>query len=133
VDRGSGYTKRTFLGCFVIMGLVALCSTVTTLTLDRLCYNTLSQTLPLYPNAQVQVDRHNLFTSRGMGETYIQMYSPDPPDVVSRWYGETVGPYQRAAIRSHDPSYRLGRVERSISRAEDGTGSLIQLHGVCAN
>jgi hypothetical protein len=133
VERSSGYTKRTFLGCLVILGLVVLCSGVTTLTLDRLCYNTLSQTLPLYPNAQVQVDRHNMFTSRGMGETYLQLYSPDPPDVVSRWYGETVGPYLWAAIRSNDLSYRLGRVERHVSRAEDGVGSMIQLHGVCAN
>ena len=92
----------------------------------------MSQRLPLYPNAEITVQRYNMFRPRGMGETYIELVSPDDPDTVSRWYGSTAGRYSREAVRTNDFTYRLATAERAIGWTEDRTGSLIQLYGTCA-
>jgi hypothetical protein len=133
VDRESGYGKRPLLGCLLIIVLVALCGGVTTFTLDRLCLSTMTQRLPIYPGAQTVVERHNSFTEFGMGETYVELYSPDAADVVSKWYGNTAGTYQINAVRNDDPIYNLARSNWTVNKAEDGKGSQIQLYGTCVN
>ncbi len=133
MDRSSGYSKRTLLGCGVIILLIFLCGGITTFTLDRLCVSTMTQRLPIYPGAQTVVERHNSMTAFGMGETYVELYSPDVPDVVSKWYGNTAGTYQIDAVRNDDPFYKLGRSNWTVNLAEDGKGSQIQLYGTCVN
>jgi hypothetical protein len=132
LDRSSGYGKRTVLGCLVVLVAMFLCVGVSMFTMDRLCYESLSHRIPLYPGAEIRAERHNLLTARGMGETYMELYSPDPPDTVSEWYGRMIGQYTREAIRNHDFIYTLARSERSVHTAEDGSGSMIELYGTCA-
>lgn len=100
--------------------------------MDRLCYASLSNRLPIYPGAEIRVQRYNLFAARGMGETYMELYSPDDPDTVSRWYGQQVGGYIREASRNRDFIYALARSQYAVRRADEGEGSLIQLYGTCA-
>jgi hypothetical protein len=132
VNRDSGYNKRTLGGCLAILVGLMLCMAVSVLGLDRLCYESLSRRMPIYPGAEIRVNRYNLFTSRGMGETYLELYSPDPSDVVSEWYGRTTSATLREAARTNDAIYRLARSERNVRRAEDGEGALIELYGTCA-
>lgn len=123
---------RRLGGCLLLILIIFGCLGVSVFTLDQLCYVTLSQRLPLYPDAEITVERHNMFRARGMGETYMELVSPDDPDTVSRWYGSTAGRYQREAVRTNDPLYRLATAERAIGSTEDRDGSLIQLYGTCA-
>ncbi len=133
MDRGSGYGKRSLLSCGVIILLIVLCGGVMTFTFDRLCLSTMTQRLPIYPGAQMVVERHNMLSAFGMGETYAELYSPDAPDVVSKWYGNTAGTYQINAVRNGDPTYNLGRSNWTVNQAADGKGSQIQLYGICVN
>lgn len=119
-------------GCLMIFIAVALCGGISALAVDQLCYTTLSQRLPLYPDAEVRVQRHNFFRAWGMGETYFELYTPDDSDTVGEWYGSTAGRYSREAVRANDFTYRLASAERSFRRAEDGEGTFIQLYGACA-
>lgn len=116
----------------MIVLAVLLCSGGTVLTLDQLCYITLSNRLPIYPGAEIRVERHNFFRPFGMGETYVELHTPDDGDTVGRWYGETAGRYSREAVRTNNFTYRLASAERSFRRAEDEVGTFIQLYGACA-
>lgn len=131
------FPLRGPLGCAVIVLGLLLCTAATTFALDRVCYASLSQRLPLYPNAQITYRQHNLFTELGMGVTVIMLDSPDEPDVVRSWYGRAQGAYNRAALESGDvvqqAGQRLSRADWSVTRAEDGTGSQIILFGTCVN
>ena len=133
MDRESGYGKRPLLGCLLVVVLVLLCGGVTTFTLNQLCLSTMTQRLPIYPGARTIVERHNSFSAFGMGETYVELYSPDAPDVVNKWYGNTAGTYQINAVRNDDPIYNLARSNWTVNAAEDGKGSQIQLYGTCVN
>jgi len=130
--RPPGASRRTLLGCLlIVVGLVA-CSGVTGFTLDRLCLNSLTNRLPIYPNAEIRVRRHNMFTEFGMGTTYMELYSSDDSQTVTGWYGRTTGDYRRdVIIEGKDPASGFARAQWSVVRAEDGTGSFIQLAGNC--
>ena len=119
-------------GCLVIVLAVVLCGGGATLVVDQLCYSTLSNRLPIYPDAEIRVERHNFFRAFGMGETYVELYTPDDGDTVGRWYGETAARYSRQAVQRNDFTYRLASAERSFRRAEDEVGTFIQLYGACA-
>ena len=132
MKRQSGSRLRGLGGCLVVLFAVVACSGVTVLAVDQLCYTTLSQRIPLNPNAEVREERHNFIRAWGMGETYFELYTPDGGDAVGEWYGSTAGRYSREALRSNDVAYLLGTAERSFRRADDGVGTFIQLYGTCA-
>lgn len=132
MERNSGCSLRALGGCLVIILGVFLCVGVTFVTIDQLCYDTLTNRLPMYPESDVLTQRHNLFRPFGMGETYIELYSADDRDTVQRWYGTTAGRYSREAVRTGDFKYRLANAQRAFVRADDGVGTFIQLYGACA-
>ncbi len=132
MERSGGYSLRALGGCLVIILLMTVCGGVTVFTLDRLCFSTLSQRLPIYPDGEVRAERHNLLTSRGMGETYIELYSSNPPTEVREWYARATAGITRRAALENDFVYRLARSQWNVVRAEDGEGSVVQLLGSCA-
>jgi hypothetical protein len=114
---------------------LGFCVGTVTFALDRICYSGLSQRLPIYPNAEVRLRRHNLFTEFGMGNTAITLYSPDDPNDVRRWYGRQTGDYIRGTM---DNGGTIDRLALRIAQGDwdvtaDGTGSQIILFGTCAN
>jgi hypothetical protein len=114
-----------------------LCGTITTFTVDQICYAGLSQRLPIYPDAEVQRRSHNLLTEFGMGNTVIVLYSPDEPEVVRSWYGQQTGTYIRGTMESGSfierVAQRIAQGDWSVTRAESGSGSQIILFGTCVN
>jgi hypothetical protein len=119
-------------GCLIIVLAMLLCSGGAILAVDQMCYTTLSNRLPIYPGAEIRVERHNFFRAFGMGETYLELHTPDDSDTVGRWYGGTAGAYSREAVRTNNFTYRLASAERSFRRAEGEDGTFIQLYGACA-
>lgn len=126
---------RGSLGCFAIIAGILLCSGVSFYTLDRICYDSLSQRLPIYPNAEIVFRAHNLFSELGMGNTVITLHSDDEPDVVRAWYGRAQGEYARMALNSSNiitsTGQRIARADWSVTR--DGDGTQIILFGTCVN
>jgi hypothetical protein len=120
-------------GCLMVVLAVALCSGVVSFAVDRLCYGSLSQRLPLYPNAAVKSRAHNLFTEFGMGNTVIILITPDDPQTVRNWYAAETGSYVREAIRNNAPFFRMAQGTWDVTRNPDGEGSQIILFGTCVN
>ncbi len=107
-------------GCLAAMVLAA----------DRVCYAALTRKLPVYPGATVLWEAHNLFAPFGMGETYMELESPDDPLVVHEWYNR----HSASLLREHagDPILRFGNARWDVNRLDSGPGSQIILHGICA-
>jgi|FLYN01.1.fsa_nt_gi hypothetical protein len=125
------YYLKAFL---LIVALLAGCSLAMTLAIDSMCYNVLSQRLPLYPDAHITFERYSFLRRYGMGGTLLILDSDDSPDVVQAWYGRESGQaareaQQRGVLRGF---YGFARADWSVARAEDGTGSQIILSGACA-
>jgi hypothetical protein len=120
----------------LLVGLV-FCIGTTTFAIDRICYTGLSQRLPLYPNAEVRLRRHNLFTEFGMGNTALTLYTPDEPNDVQQWYGRNTGEYIRGTMENGGTidrlALRIAQGDWDVTRDESGTGSQIILFGTCAN
>ncbi|MCA9903326.1 MAG: hypothetical protein KC547_05675 [Anaerolineae bacterium] len=118
-------------GCLVIGLLMIACVGSISIVLDQACHATLNRRLPIYPNAEIVTERHNYFTAFGVGETYMQLYSPDSTDTVQQWYGREVGTYLREAATNNDPFLRLGSGQWRVRRDASGSGSEITLYGTC--
>jgi hypothetical protein len=128
-----GATRKSILGCLTLVLLVFACISTSVVALDALCYQTLSLRMQSYPGATVMRSQHNMFRQYGMGESYVELYSPDPPTEVRRWYGANVGVIERELVRTQDATYRLATVERQVYTATDPAGSQIFLYGRCAS
>ncbi len=128
---------RGGLGCFFIFLCVGGCMLITVVSLDAVCYHGLSQRFTLYPEATMVYRQHNQMREWGLGNTVIEMYSPDEPTVVRAFYSRHEGAYLRASLESpfliDQASRRLANGDWSVVRAEDGVGSQILLFGTCAN
>jgi len=123
---------KTIRNTVVIIVLVITLIVIATLSIDTLCYNTLTLRLPLYPDAEQIMARHNFLRQFGMGETVIVLQTEDTPDVVREWYGRTIG--ETAQQHENDPFfYGFTSANWSVTRAEDGEGTQIILSGVCAS
>jgi hypothetical protein len=123
---------RPIVGCLVIVVAIFLCSGVSMFVADRVCYGSLSQRLPIYPNATIKSRAHNLFTEFGMGNTAITMTTPDDPTTVRNWYGAATGAYMRAGLRGINPGFMLARGQWDVTRDPDNpSGSQIILFGTC--
>ena len=96
-----------FVGCLVIFFAIILCTSTLTFAFDRICYGSLTQRLPIYPNATVVSSTHNLFSEFGMGSTSVALTSPDDPDTVRSWYAVRVSNYLKDAIKNNTPFYQL--------------------------
>lgn len=119
------------MGCLVIFIAVTLCIGSIVFGFDGLCRSSLIPQLPIYPGATVRSETHNFLTQMGIGQTVMTLYSPDSPEVVTPWYGRTIGTYLREVAKQGGT--RLGRSDWSVNKAEDGKGSLIVLYGVCGS
>ncbi|GEM_PF-1086237 len=132
-----GNSRRSALGCLMIVAAVIVCGGLLSFGLDRICVGYLPQRLPIYPNATVTFRDHNLFTEFGMGNTVLILDSPDEPDVVRAWYATQTGTFLRASLDESDPivsiGRRIARVDWDVTRAEDGTGTQIILFTTCVN
>lgn len=125
-------TGRPLFGCLIIALLVIACIGSISIVLDQACQSTLNQRLPLYPGAEIVTERYSFFSRFGVGETYLELYSPDDPDTVQRWYGRTTGQITRQAALTNDPIYRLAVSRFRVRRDANGTGgSEITLLGQC--
>jgi len=118
----------------LVIVLISVCTTVTTLGLDAMCYNVLSQRLPIYPGARITLERYSFLRRYGMGDTLIILDSDDLPDTVREWYGREQG---SVALRLRQGGnlqlfYGFTNATTSVTTAEDGTGSQIILSGTCA-
>ncbi len=123
-----------FRAILIVVLLIGACTTVTTLGLDAMCYNDLSQRLPIYPGARITLERYSFLRRYGMGETLIILDSDDPEATVRDWYGREQG---RVAQRIRQDGnlrlfYGFSNATASVTTAEDGTGSQIILSGTCA-
>ena len=129
--------RRGCLGCIGVLAMMLLCGAVTSFTVDRICYAGLSQRLPIYPNAEVQMRSHNMFSEFGMGNTVIVLHSPDEPEVVRSWYAQQTGGYIRETMQSgafiDRVAQRIAQGDWDVTREEDGNGSQILLFGTCVN
>lgn len=121
------------LGCLVIVLGIFGCLSLTAFTLDRLCYDVLSQRLPLYPNAEVTRRTHNFLSEFGMGITSLSLRSLDDPEVVRTWYAQQIGAYLRRSLEQPPPLLRVARADWDVTRHPEGTGSQILLFGTCIN
>ena len=123
---------RIMVGCLAIVGVVLLCSSVTFVAADRICYGNLSQRLPIYPNATIKSREHNFLSEFGMGNTVMVMTSPDAPDEVRSWYAVHTGEYLREALRNNTPFYRMAQGQVDVTHdPENDSGSQIILYGTC--
>jgi len=125
------YYLKAFL---LIVGVLAACSIMTTLAIDAMCYNALSQRLPIYPGARMTFEQYSFLRRYGMGGTLMILDSDDSPDTVQEWYGRISGQLAREARDNGTlrAMYGFARADWSVATAEDGTGSQIILSGVCA-
>lgn len=125
------YYLRAFL---LIVVLMAGCSAVTTLALDALCYNVLSQRLPIYPGAEITLERYSFLRRFGMGETIMILESADEYETVRNWYSRASASLSMRVRQDNTLTlfYSFTRAAASVTRAEDGTGSQIVLSGACA-
>jgi hypothetical protein len=135
---------RRFIGrhqsCFGCLGLLAafvFCIGTVLLAIDRVCYTSLSRRLPLYPNAEVRLRQHNLFSEFGMGNTAVILFTQDEPDTVRQWYGRITSDYLRGTQDSGNPidrlALRLAKGQWDVTRDESGAGSQVILFGTCVN
>jgi hypothetical protein len=131
MERSYGCSRKAVLITLLLVVFVFLCATVSLVTVDSICWNNMTQKLPIYPEATIVFQRHNFLRPFGMGTTVMTLETEDSPDVVRDWYGRAVGAAARAAKDSDNRLYDvpIGRV--SITGAEDGTGSQIILSGDC--
>lgn len=127
------HLPRPVLGCLVVVvGLIILVS-VLLLTTDRICHTHLTQRLPIYPNAEITMRSHNLFSEFGMGNTVVVLTTSDEPDAVRSWYAVHTGAYLREALRNNTPFYRMAQGQVDVTRGPDGMGSQVILYGTCVN
>ena len=131
MEERRGCSWKAFL---IIMALVFGCPAVTTLALDAVCHNVLSQRLPIYPNARITFEQYSFLRRYGMGETIIILDSDDEVEEVRDWYGEVNGriAQQMREENAMNRFYGFTSAVASVTRAEDGTGSQIVLSGACA-
>jgi hypothetical protein len=127
--RPYGCSGKAVLVTLGIVVFVLVCGGVSMLAVDGVCWNSLSQKLPIYPNATITLQRHNFLREFGMGTTVIILDSDDPVEKVRDWYGRTVAAAGHAA--GNDPLYYIPVGRYSITHAEDGTGTQIILSGDC--
>ena len=131
MKKGLLYYLKAFL---LIVGLFGSCAVVSTLAMDTICYNTLSQRLPVYPGATITVERYSFMRRYGMGETILVLNSDDATDTVREWYGHERGRLAQQIRRDRTMNlfYGFTTAVSSVTTAEDGTGSQIVLSGACA-
>ena len=133
------HLPRPILGCLVIFLAVLICSVGSFFAVDRVCVAYLPQRLPIYPGAKIVIQNHNFATAFGMGTTAVTLYSPDPPEKVRTWYGQTVGAFLKQSINSSDFITYLGRqiarVQYDITEAPppNETGTQIILYAQCVD
>jgi hypothetical protein len=130
-DRPYGCRGRLGGGCLGIILAVTLCVGGLMAAADSACYASLTHRLPVYPGAEVITERHNFLRAWGMGETVMILYSPDPPEVVTGWYGRTIGTRLYEQVTQGVGPPRFGETDWTVGRAEDGVGSQIILYGKC--
>lgn len=116
-------------GVAIVAAVMMLCSSATFFGLDRICLSELSESLPIYPGAEVRSERHSFITSFGLGETIVMLYTPDDVQTVTTWYGRNSGTAARA--RAQNGVRRLSDGRFNVANDISGTGSQIILHGVC--
>lgn len=124
--------RRPVGGCLLVILLVVIGLSVFLYGLDRVCYNGLSQRLPIYPGAEIVSSQHNLFSDFGMGNTVMVLTTPDDADEVRAWYARETGAYLRRALQTNDFAFRIAQGDWDISPLEDG-GAQVILFGTCAN
>ncbi len=132
VRIGRFQLPRMAVGCLAILVAVLLCSSVTFVVADRICYGNLSQRLPIYPNATIKSREHNFLSEFGMGNTVVVMTSPDAPDEVRSWYAVHTGAYLRESLRNNSPFFRMAQGQVDVTHdPENDSGSQIILYGTC--
>jgi hypothetical protein len=127
-----GSSRKTALGCLILLGLMLSCGSITVVSLDVVCHGALTQRLPLYPGAEVAHERYNMIRPFGMGETYVMLRTTDASDDVRQWYARTVAAYVRdRALSGGDVGYRISSSRWQVRRSDDQGATEVVLHGTC--
>ena len=121
--RPYGCSGKALLATLGIIVAMLLCGGVTLLAMDSVCWNGLSQKLPIYPASTVTFERHNFLRPFGMGTTVMILESDDPVETVRDWYGRAIGASSKAAKERNDRFYYIPIGRTSVTRAEDGSGA----------
>jgi hypothetical protein len=130
-ERHAVGLRRSLLRLLLPFVAVILLAGVLMVSLDNICYGAMSQKIPVYPNAQITLQEHNLFRQYGLGQTVIILDSADDVTIVRDWYGRTTSAAMRAAQDRGDRTYSWASARWSVTTAEDGSGSQIILNGNC--
>lgn len=134
-ETRSRSTRSVLTSTIIMILVVGGCIASTGLFANWLCTRSLTQKLPIYPDATIVWEGHNLFTAFGMGETYMELHTPDDRDKVHEWYNRYSARLLRE--RASDQSLTFGTGRWEVNRLDDGVGgssaggSQIVLHGVC--
>jgi hypothetical protein len=131
MNKGRRGCLKTVRNIIIIIMVMFGCSIVSTISLDVLCYDALTERLPIYPGSERTFEEHSFLRAFGMGETIIILDSDDPPEEVREWYGRASGRVSREN-KGNRFFFGFSQAAWSVTDAEDGTGSQIFLSGVCA-
>ncbi|MCB9450991.1 MAG: hypothetical protein H6672_06100 [Anaerolineaceae bacterium] len=116
------------LGVILITIGVVVLFVITVTLIDDKCYNDATTWLPVYPNATVTSVTFDYFRAWGLGETVMELSSPDDRITVNTWYANTM-----EEIGKQYSSRGLADTDVQIRNNPNGAGSLIILYSACAN
>jgi hypothetical protein len=124
--------RRFVIGIVAVTVTMLLCIGGVTVALDSLCYQGLTQRLPIYPGSNIVFEQHSGLRAFGNGETLMIIEAPDPYDTVSEWYSRNAGGVvRRMQQNGQQMLISLTSAQWSLSSLGDGKGTQVTLNGVC--
>lgn len=108
----------------LILGMIA-CVAAAVLSLDEACRQSIDEWTPLYPGSEIVRREYDLLRDRGMGTSFVVLYTEDDPATVGAWYRE----YQ---VEKGTRDNTLANADYRVTENPDGDGALIYLYSECA-
>ncbi len=125
--------RRLIIGIVAVTGAMLLCISGVTVVLDNLCYQGLTQRLPIYPGSEIVFEEHSGLRPFGNGETLMIIEAPDDYVTVADWYSRNAaGAVRRMQQSGQQMLISLTSAQFSLIALEDKPGTQVTLNGVCA-
>ncbi|MGB1286793.1 MAG: hypothetical protein ACPG7F_09695 [Aggregatilineales bacterium] len=129
--RSNRHTPLSILRSFIVICIsMLLCSMAGAFTLQHECLNTFYERLPVYPDADMQLDRGHFLNHLGIGAAGFQYYVDEEPQTVHLWYQRLLAS-RRTEQRSADNPPRAWQGVIDIQAIPDDPGTMIYLTAVC--
>ena len=129
--RGFG-CRRILIAVIALTVAMLLCIGVTTVALDSVCYQGLTQRLPIYPGSEIVFEEHSGLRPFGNGETLMIIEAPDDYETVNAWYTRNAGgATRRMQQNGQQMLITLTSSAYSLIALEDKPGTQVTLNGVC--